>query len=175
MIVLRDGSVVKEVESKKTSIPQVAEWMVGREISLENKGGKKISLEAPSVLKVSNLWVDMPGEIVRDVSLSVKEGEIFGIGGLAGQGKLGIPNGIMGLFPAGGRVEFLGNSIPLGNPRAVLETGMAFVSEDRRGVGLLLAEPLDWNIAFSAMQIQNKYLKSFLGGLFTQKIGRAHV
>jgi len=172
VIVLRDGAVVKEVESKKTSIPQVAEWMVGREISLENRGDKKISREAPTVLKVSNLWVDMPGEIVRDVSLSIKEGEIFGIGGLAGQGKLGIPNGIMGLFPAGGRVDFLGSRIPLGNPRAVLETGMAFVSEDRRGVGLLLAEPLDWNIAFSAMQIQNKYLKSFLGGIFTQRNDR---
>ena len=39
--------------------------------------------------------------------------------------------------------------------------GMAFVSEDRRGVGLLLDESLEWNIAFTAMQIQEKYLKSF--------------
>jgi simple sugar transport system ATP-binding protein len=42
---------------------------------------------------------------------------------------------------------------------------MAFVSEDRRGVGLLLEEPIDWNISFTVMQTQNKYVKSYLGGL----------
>jgi simple sugar transport system ATP-binding protein len=43
--------------------------------------------------------------------------------------------------------------------------GIASVSEDRRGVGLLLDESLEWNIAFTAMQIQEKYLKFRLGGL----------
>lgn len=41
---------------------------------------------------------------------------------------------------------------------------MAFVSEDRRGVGLLLDETLEWNISFTAMQVQEKYLKKYLGG-----------
>jgi simple sugar transport system ATP-binding protein len=109
----------------------------------------------------------MPGETVRDVSFSVSPGEIFGIGGLAGQGKLGIPNGIMGLYAAGGKVSFKGKDIALNMPAAALKAGMAFVSEDRRGVGLLLDESLDWNIAFGAMQVQGKYLRSFLGGLFT--------
>jgi simple sugar transport system ATP-binding protein len=54
--------------------------------------------------------------------------------------------------------------VPLNEPRIALQMGMAFVSEDRRGVGLLLDETLEWNIAFTAMQIQGKYLKSF--GLF---------
>jgi len=107
----------------------------------------------------------MPGETVRDVSFSVKQGEIFGIGGLAGQGKLGIPNGIMGLFAAGGKIFLEGTEIPLGNPKTVLDSGMAFVSEDRRGVGLLLDESLDWNIAFGAMQTRGAFLKKYLGGL----------
>ena len=107
----------------------------------------------------------MPGETVRDVSLEVKEGEILGIGGLAGQGKLGIPNGVMGLYEAGGTVEFDGKVIPLGSPRECLDSSFAFVSEDRRGVGLLLDESLEWNVAFPAMQIQNKFLKKYLGGL----------
>ena len=95
----------------------------------------------------------------------MKEGEILGIGGLAGQGKLGIPNGIMGLYEAGGRVEFDGNEIPLNSPRKCLDSSFAFVSEDRRGVGLLLDESLEWNVAFPAMQVQNKFLKEYLGGL----------
>ena len=139
--------------------------MVGREIqdSAHVVSDKKQIGE--TILKTENLWVDMPGETVRDISLDIKKGEIFGIGGLAGQGKLGVPNGIMGLHFAGGRVYFEGNEIPLNKPRNVLDAGMAFVSEDRRGVGLLLEETLDWNIAFTAMQTQNKFLKSYLGGL----------
>jgi simple sugar transport system ATP-binding protein len=106
---------------------------------------------------------------VRDVSASVRKGEIFGIGGLAGQGKLGIPNGIMGLYPAGGKVTLHGKDIALNAPAKALKAGMSFVSEDRRGVGLLLDESLDWNIAFTAMQIHGQYLKPIMGGVFTQR------
>ncbi|MEG1683975.1 MAG: ATP-binding cassette domain-containing protein, partial [Oscillospiraceae bacterium] len=101
------------------------------------------------------------------------EGEIFGIGGLAGQGKLGIPNGVMGLYDAGGSVEFDGKPIALNSPRKCLDASLAFVSEDRRGVGLLLDESLEWNVAFSAMQIQNKFLKKYLGGLLTWRDSKA--
>ena len=107
----------------------------------------------------------MPGETVRDVNLEVHKGEIFGIGGLAGQGKLGIGNGIMGLYPSGGTVTFDGDVVPLNDPMAPLSLGIAAVSEDRRGVGLLLEEPIAWNIIFTALQVQNRYLRSILGGL----------
>ena len=117
------------------------------------------------MMSIRNLWVDMPGETVRNVTLDIKEGEILGIGGLAGQGKLGIPNGIMGLYEAGGTVELDGKPIPLNSPRKCLDASLAFVSEDRRGVGLLLDETLEWNVAFPAMQVQNKFLKHYLGGL----------
>jgi len=101
----------------------------------------------------------MPGEQVNKISFEVKKGEIFGIGGLTGQGKLGIANGIMGLYPAEGEVKFKGKSISLNNPKDVLERGMAFVSEDRRGLGLLLDQPIFWNIAFTAMQIKDDFTK----------------
>ena len=54
-----------------------------------------------------------------------------------------------------------GKPIPLNNPRKCLDEQLAFVSEDRRGVGLLLDETLEWNVAFPAMQIQNKFLKKY--------------
>jgi simple sugar transport system ATP-binding protein len=115
----------------------------------------------------------MPGETVRDVTLEVHKGEIFGIGGLAGQGKLGIPNGIMGLYLAGGAATLHGKPIHLNDPAGALAAGMAFVSEDRRGVGLLLEEALDWNIAFTAMQAQNKFLRPLLGGLIQWRDDKA--
>jgi len=165
ILVLRDGKTVRESPAKETSIRQIAQWMVGRNIEEKKDEVKNEKKLGDTVLKVENLWVDMPGETVRDVSFEVREGEIFGIGGLAGQGKLGIPNGIMGLYEAGGRIEVFGKSLEMNVPVKALKAGMAFVAEDRRGVGLLLEEPIDWNISFTVMQAQNKYLKSFIGGL----------
>jgi simple sugar transport system ATP-binding protein len=165
VVVLRDGHIIKDTPNDNVSVLDIASWMVGREMADTGRSAREQTLEGEA-LRVDNLWVDMPGETVRDVSFTVKTGEIFGIGGLAGQGKLGIPNGIMGLFPAGGKVLLNQYPVTLGDPRLALDSGMAFVSEDRRGVGLLLDESLDWNIAFGAMQTKGAFLKSFFGGFF---------
>ncbi len=159
VVVMRDGFVVQDVPTKETSVQEITRWMVGRSVKSSENRELVDHSGAPAIMSIRHLWVDMPGETVRDVSLDVREGEILGIGGLAGQGKLGIPNGVMGLYEAGGEVEFEGRLLPGNNPRACLSASLAFVSEDRRGVGLLLDESLEWNVAFSAMQIQNKFLK----------------
>ena len=181
ILVLRDGKLITDKSSEELSTRQIASLMVGREslrkeeeiipeisetaIETENPSdiltlspGKKKTKKIKPALKIEHLWVDMPGETVRDVSFEVKKGEIFGIGGLAGHGKLGISNGIMGLYPAGGKVRLFGKKLTLNRPRVALNRKMAFVSEDRRGVGLLLDEPLDWNITFTAMQMQGRFL-----------------
>ena len=165
VVVMRDGFVVKDIAARETSVNEISKWMVGRNVDTAAGADVRDHTEAKTIMSIRRLWVDMPGETVRDVSLDVKEGEILGIGGLAGQGKLGIPNGIMGLYEAGGTVELDGKAIPLNTPRKCLDASLAFVSEDRRGVGLLLDETLEWNVAFPAMQVQNKFLKSYLGGL----------
>lgn len=170
VVVMRDGHVVRDVPTSQTSVDDITRWMVGRDVQSaaapqEAKAEKAEKADARIIMSIKNLWVDMPGETVRDVSLDVREGEILGIGGLAGQGKLGIPNGVMGLYEAGGTVEFDGRNIALNSPRKCLDSALAFVSEDRREVGLLLDESLEWNVAFSAMQIQNKFLKKMFGGL----------
>ncbi|MBQ1492992.1 MAG: sugar ABC transporter ATP-binding protein [Blautia sp.] len=166
VVVMRDGFVVSDKKAEDTSVEEITRDMVGRSVAgaKAEEEGRNFAA-SPTILSVEKLWVDMPGEIVRNVSLEVKEGEILGIGGLAGQGKLGIPNGIMGLYQAGGRVTFKGKEIPLNNPKKCLDASLAFVSEDRRHVGLLMNESLEWNISFPAMQVQGKYLKPLLGGL----------
>ena len=165
VVIMRDGYVVKDVPSKETDVADITKWMVGRNIQSTARADIRINPDARTIMSIRNLWVDMPGETVRNVNLDIKEGEILGLGGLAGQGKLGSPHGVMGLYEAGGSVEFDGHEIPLNNPRKCLDSSLAFVSEDRRDVGLLLDETLEWNIAFSAMQIQDKFLKNYLGGL----------
>ena len=161
VVIMRDGKVVKDTPASETSVDEITKCMVGRSVDLSAVREIRDCSDARTIMSIRKLWVDMPGEIVRNVNLDVKEGEILGIGGLAGQGKLGIPNGVMGLYEAGGTVEFDGKPIPLNNPRKCLDAQLAFVSEDRRGVGLLLDETLEWNVAFPAMQIQNKFLKKY--------------
>ena len=162
VIIMRDGHVVKDTPAKETDVSDITRWMVGRSVDLSAAQDVVDHSGARTIMSIRKLWVDMPGEIVRNVDLDIREGEILGIGGLAGQGKLGIPNGVMGLYEAGGTVEFDGKPIPLNAPRRCLDAQLAFVSEDRRGVGLLLDESLEWNVAFPAMQIHDKFLKKHL-------------
>ncbi|HHT72796.1 MAG TPA: sugar ABC transporter ATP-binding protein [Firmicutes bacterium] len=163
--VLRDGRHVVTKASKDTNVIELAELMVGR--SMEFAGRKQhYSHKGRPILEIKQLTVDMPGERVRGVDLTAYEGEILGIGGLAGQGKIGIANGIMGLFPAAGDVKVAGTPLPLNNPSASIAAGLAFVSEDRRGVGLLLNSSIEVNIASGAMFGKKEFIKTW--GPFSQ-------
>ena len=126
-------------------------------------------------VSLRNYYVDMPGEKVKGIDLDIRKGEIFGIGGLAGQGKLGIPNGIMGLYDADGEVKINGQVLDLKKLGDALEHKVAFVSEDRKGVGLLLNESIEENIIFSAMQTNGRFLKK-IGWmhLYDKKKAKSH-
>jgi len=165
VVVMRDGVIRKELIPSETDQTELVEYMTNRKSTKDVREFKEIKKFNETILEVNNLQVDMIGEQINGVSFKVSKGEIFGIGGLTGQGKLGIANGIMGLYPAEGEVKFKDKSIFLNNPRYVLEQGMAFVSEDRRGLGLLLDQPIFMNITFTAMQIKDNFLKFLLGGL----------
>ena len=157
--ILRDGKLAATREKSKTSLVELAELMIGRKgEAVVTTTPKAEDANANIALSIKNLIVDMPGEMVKGVDLEVREGEILGVGGLAGQGKIGIPNGIMGLYPAAGEVKLFGKDLPLNDAQNALRSGMAMVSEDRRGVGLLLDQSIEDNIAFNAMQINGDFL-----------------
>jgi len=159
--ILRDGVQVANLPVAEATVAKLAELMIGREVDRSAMGEPRDLSNEEVVLSLKNLTVDMPGEEVKGVSFDVYKGEIFGIGGLAGQGKLGIPNGIMGMYHADGEVVFEGEPIELNNTKKALSRGLAFVSEDRRGVGLLLEESIEDNIVFTAMQAKNEFLLKF--------------
>lgn len=159
VIVLRDGEIIKDTPNENLNIMDIASWMVGRKVTKEVRSDEERNISEDVIMRVKNLYVNMPGEAVSDVSFEVHEGEILGLCGLAGQGKLGVPNGIMGLYPSGGVVTYKGKRLDINNTKEVLKNKIAFVSEDRRGVGLLLDEGIDWNIAFDAMMVHDKFIK----------------
>jgi len=156
--VLRDGEHVATKNIKDTNKFEIAQLMVGRKISIDRSEGENKNITEETILSIKNLIVAMPGERVKGINLEVKKGEILGIGGLAGQGKLGLANGLMGIFPAKGEVVFNGNTLHLNDPESAIKSGLAFVSEDRKGIGLLLDESIELNIVFSAMQTYNNFL-----------------
>ena len=172
--VLRDGEWVATEETKNITAAEIARLMVGRALTIDRQEGA-LQISDEILLEVEKLRVKMPGEEVKGVDLKVRKGEILGIGGLAGQGKLGIANGIMGLYPADGKLLFKGQELKFNSPKDAIKAGLAFVCEDRKGVGLLLDSPIDLNIAFTALQTEDKFLKSM--GLFKisdQKAIREH-
>lgn len=156
--ILRDGERVITKDTKDSNVYEIAELMVGRKVNLERSEDTARKIADETVLSIKNLEVKMPGEEIKGFNLEVKKGEIIGIGGLAGQGKLAIANGIMGIFPARGEVVFEGCSLKLNNPKAAIKAGLGFLSEDRKGVGLLLDESIELNTVFTAMQTHGEFL-----------------
>lgn len=164
--ILRDGELVKTLVTSETNVGEIAELMVGRKVEITDRKKNNIKEDDKDIiLELKNFRVHMPGEEVKGIDLKIKKGEIFGIGGLAGQGKVGIANGIMGLYPSEGEIYLKGNKLKLNDTNNSLENNLAFVSEDRRGVGLILDSSIELNIIFTAMNIQNKFLKKY--GFFT--------
>ena len=139
--VMRRGEVVANVETASTSRDQLAELMVGRKVLL--RVDKKPAEPGPVVLDVRALKVvDGSGVLrVKEVSLTVREGEIVGIAGVSGNGQSELLEALAGILPiAGGSVRIHGEKITgrsIYNPRDLRRAGIAHVPEDRQKVGLV--------------------------------------
>lgn len=166
VVILRDGQLVFNDKTENTSKNQIAEMMVGRKLEAESLINVNRRFPDDFILELENFRVNMPGEKTKDVTIKVRRGEIFGIGGLAGHGKTSISNGIFGMYPALGTVLYNGEPLRYEKVGEALKKGMAFVSEDRKGVGLLLEESIALNMVYTDMKVNGKYLKKF--GFFTQ-------
>ncbi|MEM1484568.1 sugar ABC transporter ATP-binding protein [Oscillospiraceae bacterium PP1C4] len=165
--VMRDGTWITTLDKKDTNIEQLAELMVGRKIDMSQKRVNDQIDHSKIALSMRNLKVEMPGENVRGIDLDVYKGEILGLGGLAGQGKIGVANGLMGMYATYGDVTVNGEKLTLNNPKASIAAKLSFVSEDRRGVGLVPDSSIELNMVIPSIVNQNRFLKRF--GPFTQK------
>ncbi|MBA4379444.1 MAG: heme ABC transporter ATP-binding protein [Anaerolinea sp.] len=137
--VMRDGKVVGTVKPKETSEAKLAAMMVGREVIL--KVEKKAAKPQEAALRVDGLKVrDFRGlEVVRDISFEIRGGEILGVAGVQGNGQTELIEALTGLRSvAGGKMLFAGKNVTGYSPRALTETGMAHIPEDRQRHGLVL-------------------------------------
>ncbi|OCX67262.1 ABC transporter ATP-binding protein [Thioclava sp. SK-1] len=139
--VLRDGTMVKSAPVADITEEQMAAAMVGRDLS-DLYPAKPVA-GPDTVLEVENLSV--PG-VVSGANLVLKRGEVLGIGGLIGAGRTELAEAIAGLRPRHGTVRLLGHDLPAGLVQAAVEAGLAYLTEDRKGAGLLLDKGLRENL-----------------------------
>lgn len=144
--VLRDGRLVDSCSVNSAKESTLIRWMVGRELSGEyprtRTGG------GAELLRLENVG----GGAVRGVNLTLHEGEVLGLGGLVGAGRTEIARIIFGADPfESGRIFFRGLEVKPRSPRAAIELGIGYLSEDRNNEGLLLQMSVRENITLSSL------------------------
>jgi ABC-type sugar transport system ATPase subunit len=153
--VLRDGRLVKTLETKATTPREVTHLMVGREIESVKFGGERQTGEV--LLKVENLSLPWPGHArgwrLKDVSFELRRGEVLGIAGLMGAGRTELLESLFGASAERpeGRVELLGKPVHFRHPREACQAGIALVTEDRKRLGLFSAMNVGENISICTL------------------------
>ncbi|RRD93578.1 ABC transporter ATP-binding protein [Clostridiales bacterium COT073_COT-073] len=146
--VLRKGKYIGTIEVKDTSEEQMAEMMVGREVSF--KVDKKPAEPTEVVLMVKDLNVKSNRNLpaVKNLSLEVRRGEIFCLAGIDGNGQMELIEAITGLRKVeSGSIHFLGQDITKAPIRQRTMAGIGHIPEDRHKHGLVLDFTLEENMA----------------------------
>jgi simple sugar transport system ATP-binding protein len=159
--VLRDGKVVGTTEPARTSEAELAAMMVGREVILRVEKGPAHPGEEVLTVRFLRVLDNRDHPVVRNLSLSVRAGEILGVAGVQGNGQAELVEALTGLRPAvAGQILLNGEDVTNQRPRMVTEVGSAHVPEDRHKHGLVLVYPVDENLV-----LQTYYKAPFASGL----------
>jgi len=145
--VLRDGKMVGTYPGRTLSQMDMARLMVGRELATLYPERTAVATAEP-MLSVRNATV--PG-FAREVSFTAHKGEVLGFAGMIGAGRTELFEGLIGLRPATASVELDGKPIHIHSPREAIDAGIGYLTEDRKGKGLLLQERLAPNLTLSAL------------------------
>ncbi len=154
------GKLVAMCDVATTSTKEMARLMVGRDVAFNLD--KVAGSYGKPVLEVEGLTVkDKNGyEVVKNVSFTIRAGEVFAIAGVSGNGQVEIADAIAGMLPtAQGTIKLLGSDITKWGVRERTEHGMAYIPEDRQTHGLVL----DFTIG------ENAVLKQYYQKMYCDK------
>lgn len=157
--VLRDGQTVGTLDAKKGEVSEhtLVKNMVGREIDniYPKREGKKIG---ETILQVRNWSAYSPTlgrQILKDINFDVKKGEIVGFAGLMGSGRTELALSIFG-NPDGYHIQgdllLKGEKKNFNHPEEAIKAGIAYVTEDRKGDGLILIQDVKQNITLANLK-----------------------
>ncbi|MEA4853740.1 MAG: sugar ABC transporter ATP-binding protein [Christensenella sp.] len=140
--VIKDGNVTGCYDAKKVTNQEIISAMVGREASLFYER-ERVPI-GEEYLRVENMTRE---PVVKDISFSVRKGEIFGIGGLVGSGRTELMRLLYGVDKKqNGRIFIDGKEVQVKNPRQAIENGICMLGEDRKGDGMFLERSILENI-----------------------------
>ena len=145
--IIRRGEYIDKVNVKDVSEADLAEKMVGRDVSFNVKK-EKIDL-GEEIFKIEDLWVKDNRKVdkVKGLNLSIRKGEILGIAGVDGNGQTELIDAISGMRKAQkGKVILKGEDITNKAPRNIIDLGMNQIPEDRQKRGLVLEYPIKDNL-----------------------------
>ncbi len=143
--VFRNGTDVGT--HKQLSEEEAVKLMTGREVSTAYVEPEEAA-EGDVVLEARDLTA--PG--LAGVSLSLRAGEVVGIGGLEGQGQRELFHALFGLTPSTGEIEIDGKHARLRTPRDAIRKGIAFIPQDRKAEGLLLPMSVRENLTLPILR-----------------------
>jgi simple sugar transport system ATP-binding protein len=160
--VMRDGKVVGTKETSQTNTSEIATLMVGREVLLITSKTEQAIGKTVLRLEQVNAFNQHRYPVLKDIDLSVKEGQILGIAGVEGNGQTELVEAITGLRPVfSGKIFLYEKDITGLNPRKIRELHIAHIPEDRRKRGFIA----DYSVAENLV-LGSHYRPPFVKGCF---------
>jgi ribose transport system ATP-binding protein len=154
--VLRDGRVVAAMPYAASTHDELIRLMVGRELKAATPHAPTATKdEALRVIGLSLRHPERPGDfVVKDVTFSVRRGEVLGLFGLMGAGRTELLQSIFGLHPraATGEAWVAGRRVELKSPQQAIEAGLALAPEDRKAEGLVLMQSVAENVSLACLE-----------------------
>ena len=147
--VMRDGEYVGTVNTAEVTKDDIVKMMVGRVIMGEQKEKSNVSADAPVILEVKHLNA---GKEVKDVSFSLRKGEILGFAGLMGAGRTEVARALYGADPKQtGEIFLNGKKVKIRTPQQAVKNGICYLSEDRKRYGLMLEKSVTDNTVIASV------------------------
>ncbi len=153
--VLRNGDSVGSFEMGEKSDDEIVTLMLGRRIA-QLFPEKSTTPPGAELLRAEALSV---GHRLRSASMSLRAGEIVGIGGLQGQGQVTLLSALAGAIGVDGQILIEGEPKSFSNPRDAMRAGIgiAYVPEDRKTQGLLLAKSIRMNLTLASLSALSRF------------------
>jgi ABC-type sugar transport system ATPase subunit len=148
--VLKDGELVATTEIAKVTRESLISMMVGRKLGDLFPPKRRVAASGAPILRTDSLSV---ANLVRDVSIELRPGEIVGLAGMVGAGRSDLAFGLFGVLPiSSGAVHLGGHRFTSMSPSRAIRLGMGLVTEDRKSQGLAMQLDIAANITGPALQ-----------------------
>ena len=158
--ILRDGATIETLDKGQEAIDEerIIKGMVGRELTdrfpkREKSNIGEVSMEVKNWSVYHPLYIER--KMVDDVSMTVRKGEVVGISGLMGAGRTELAMSVFGRSYGtniSGELYINGEKVELHNPKQAIEHKLAYVTEDRKGNGLILSNPIRVNTTLANLE-----------------------